>query len=109
MIRFLKPTIPKCVGAVLLAVIQYYGSGLAFRVGMTAKVLAEPERWMKLGEELRKCGINAEDLGQQSAQGFEWFMVGFDLVAGYLVVGIVAEWTLQRRNRLTRQDVLSRE
>jgi hypothetical protein len=106
MIEFLKPTVPKCVGAILLAAAQYYGSGLVFAVGIAAKVLAEPERWMRLGDNLRNCGINVEDFGQEYAQSFAWFTILFDLVVGYLVVAIVAEWTLRRRNRATRQDAL---
>ena len=61
-INILKPTVPKCVGAIFLAAAQYYGAAVVFMLSVTFKVLAEPESWKKMVEEFQKCGIDPEDL-----------------------------------------------
>jgi hypothetical protein len=106
-IRILKPTVPKCVGAVLLAAAQYYGAALVFMFGITWKVLAEPATWTKLAEDFQKCGINAKDVSQVYARDILWLQVVFDLIVGYLVVAAMAEWTLRRRDGVERNGAPS--
>jgi hypothetical protein len=105
----LKPTVPKCVGAILLAAAQYYGAGLVFMLGVTWKVFEEPASWTKLAEDFRKCGINAGDLSQVYTRDIVWLQIVFDLVVGYVVVAAIAEWTLRRGDGAGRNDALSGE